>query len=48
VTLPDVCTGRLTHSDQRGNVMLDGKLVTVPADGLTVAAGTHEITFDLT
>jgi alpha-L-rhamnosidase len=48
VTLPDGCIGRLTHSDQRGNVKLDGKSVSVPAGGLTVSAGAHEITFDLT
>ncbi len=48
VTLPDGCTGRLTASDQRKNVSLDGKRVTVPDGGLTVPPGHHEITFDLT
>jgi alpha-L-rhamnosidase len=48
VTLPDGCTGRLTASDQRMNITLDGKPVTVPKAGLTVPAGAHEITFDLT
>jgi alpha-L-rhamnosidase len=48
VTLPEDCTGRLTASDQRKNLTLDGKPVSVPAGGLTVPAGHHEITFDLT
>jgi alpha-L-rhamnosidase len=48
VTLPEGCTGRLTSSARRENVALDGKPVSVPADGLTVPAGTHEFTFDLT
>ncbi len=48
VTLPPGCTGRLTPSTQRGNVALNGKPVTVPAGGLTVPAGEHEITYDLT
>jgi hypothetical protein len=29
-------------------VALDGKAVTVPQDGLTVPAGSHVITYDLT
>jgi alpha-L-rhamnosidase len=48
VTLPEGCTGRLTASDQRKNLTLDGKPVSVPAGGLAVPAGHHEITFDLT
>lgn len=48
VTLPEGCTGRLAHGDQRRNVTLDGNPATVPVDGLIVPAGTHEITFDLT
>jgi alpha-L-rhamnosidase len=48
VTLPDGCTGRLTQSDRRQNIALDGKPVCVPKDGLTIPSGKHEITFDLT
>ena len=48
VTLPQGCAGRLAHSYQRKNVTLDGTVVAVPAGGLPVPAGTHEITFDLT
>jgi alpha-L-rhamnosidase len=48
VTLPEGCTGRLTASDQRRNVTLDGNSVTVPEGGLSVPAGQHEITYDLT
>lgn len=48
VTLPEGCTGRLVASDQRRNVTLDDESVTVPAGGLTVPAGSHVITYDLT
>jgi alpha-L-rhamnosidase len=48
VTLPQGCTGRLAASPQRMNLRLDGATVTVPAGGLAIKAGSHEITFDLT
>ncbi|MCX7671972.1 MAG: alpha-L-rhamnosidase, partial [Anaerolineae bacterium] len=48
VTLPQGCTVRLTASDRRRNVSLDGKGVTVPGEGLTVPAGSHVIAYDLT
>lgn len=48
VTLPQGCVGRFARNDRRANVTLDGKAVDIPAAGLTVPAGMHEITFDLT
>lgn len=48
VTLPQGCTGRLTANPQRKNTQLDGRAIDVPAEGLTIAAGRHVITFDLT
>ncbi len=48
VSLPHGCTGRLTASAHRRNVAVNGMPVTVPADGLTLPAGKHDISFDLT
>jgi alpha-L-rhamnosidase len=48
VALPHGCAGRLADSPQRTNLAVNGKPVTVPAGGLTLPAGAHEITFDLT
>ncbi len=48
VALPQGCTGRLTASPQRTNVAVNGTPVTVPAGGLTLPAGQHEVIFDLT
>ena len=45
VALPAGTTGRLTADPVRRDVTLDGKAVTVPAAGLTLPAGSHEITF---
>jgi alpha-L-rhamnosidase len=48
VTLPQGCTGRLTANPARRNTALNGKPIAVPAEGLTLPAGRHDITFDLT
>ena len=44
VALPQGCTVRLTASPQRTNLAVNGTPVTVPAGGLTLPAGAHEIT----
>lgn len=48
VTLPQGCAGRLLPAAQRRGLTLDGRPVDMPADGLALGAGRHEITFDLT
>ena len=45
VTLPAGCTGRLTANPARRDVTFAGKTVQVPAAGLILPAGSHEITF---
>lgn len=48
VSLPPGCTGRLAAKAGRSGVTLNGVPVTVPAEGLTIPSGPHEIAFDLT
>ena len=45
VTLPEGCAGRLTANPARRDVTLSGQPVEVPAEGLRLPPGTHELTF---
>ncbi len=45
VSLPQGVTGRLQASDHRGDVRLNGVPVNVPASGLVLGEGTHDLTF---
>ena len=45
VTLPKGCDGRLTANPVRRDVAVNGKATAVPAGGLVLPPGTHEITF---
>ncbi len=48
VTLPQGVTGRFAASTARSEITLNGVQQDVPATGLTLGTGTHEITFTLT
>ncbi|MGL4309176.1 MAG: alpha-L-rhamnosidase C-terminal domain-containing protein, partial [Paracoccaceae bacterium] len=45
VTLPEGCAGRLTVNPARREITLGGQPVAVPAGGLSLPSGKHEITF---
>jgi alpha-L-rhamnosidase len=45
VTLPQGCTGCLTHNPDHKATTVAGQPVTIPATGLTLPSGTHSITF---
>jgi alpha-L-rhamnosidase len=47
VTLPSGCDGRLTANPARREVAVDGKAISVPAGGLVLPSGRHEITFSV-
>ncbi len=48
VTLPNGVTGRFAASTARKDITLNGVQKDVPATGLTLGQGTHELTFTLT
>lgn len=47
VTLPQGCTGRIMPNPAHKSVTLAGQAVDIPAEGLTIGSGTHEIAFRL-
>ena len=47
LTLPAGCSGLLQPNPRHGEVMVDGKAVAVPAEGLALSPGSHDIRFRL-
>lgn len=47
VTLPQGCTGRIMPNPAHKSFTLAGQAVDIPAEGLTIGSGTHEIAFRL-
>jgi alpha-L-rhamnosidase len=45
VSLPQSCAGRLSHNAAHKAVTVNGQAIDIPAAGLTVGSGVHEITF---